>query len=457
MKFFSRKSRHGSTVHRQDGNSYNDYYDAPNVVPNTIEYHLEFGQEMEVEDIFLQESGTLDDETTAYSTYKPGGIPLLTIVDATTHEPITKTVIPKEEPIMQSNVEEETSQVEEDSTIDLPEAQLEVKLSEYENEFKPTASGEVSPDDRTSCTIRTVGFKSAAASAHAAQEIAAKYMSYRQSCETQDVIQTAFSTNDAKIVLHADEKGETIATMSRATDTDVPSASSSPSPIIYEIAVRGNERDITTPVESRETPNSNITPPASNVDVIPATPTVVVGESAAASHKSRKTVWFRRIQKSMPPSSNSTRHTRFSDLYDDGSTIATRTTLRKLIGSKSEVTHDVLTHTKVTTIATPTTFPAPRPSPAPLAILYDDKRNHVAFLRCAPRRSDFDFPIGPRVEQMDESRDPPPTSMRSSDGSMSKSNDSHPELEQTGSTISMYKRKLEELQRKHAEVLKLLQ
>ncbi len=126
--------------------------------------------------------------------------------------------------------------------------------------------------------------------------------------------------------------------------------------------------------------------------------------------------------------------------------------------------------------------------PITLSVLYDDKRNEVAWLRCAPRRRGFDFPIqkeqrdqeekeaaapleSSRVDDPSEERDAHPTVderdvaehgklMRGDDwtrGPTVIDDEDSPEIKTAGSTITTYKRKLADLQRRHEAVIKIIQ
>ncbi|KAG7348745.1 hypothetical protein IV203_011342 [Nitzschia inconspicua] len=213
MRFFNRRKK-------RSPESYYDYYEDHGVVPNTIEYYLEFGEEVEAEDIYWnvprnatfqsredKEEG--DDGSTTVS-FVPGKIPVLAIVDATTNISITSTLFPwnqsnatdvtkttighssssrrtssKYTDNTRSSSEDDTSSSDDEETAvdDFVEPGfLEATLSEYEEK---ALKHQDSMRGKSFCAISTVGFKSAAASAVAAQEFAKQYIRYNKSRDVE--------------------------------------------------------------------------------------------------------------------------------------------------------------------------------------------------------------------------------------------------------------------------------
>ncbi|KAG7375054.1 hypothetical protein IV203_014149 [Nitzschia inconspicua] len=279
MRFFNRRKKHSPE-------SYYDYYEDHGVVPNTIEYYLEFGEEVEAEDIYwdipkdatvenMKEDGEEGDDESTTVSFVPENIPVLTIVDASTNIPITSTLFPWN----QSNAtdvtkttichsssrrtsseytgntrtrcrsEDDSSSDEETAADDVVEPGfLEATLSEYEGK---ALQHQDSMGGKSICAISTVGFKSAAASAAAAQKFASQYIRCKSRDESsvagqeqgeveveaqisreivqndtlslshcKSVIPAPHKKRDgnemySRIILHADKAGETTIKMTR--------------------------------------------------------------------------------------------------------------------------------------------------------------------------------------------------------------------------------------------------
>lgn len=633
MRFFHRRKKISSE-------SYYDYYGDHGVVPNTIEYYLEFGQEVEAEDVYwddpaggISKEEVDDDDGNTTVSYKPGNIPVLTIVDASTNVPISSTPYRHEQPtttfgtnttggysspkLTYSEYTDDTrgitsySEDEDEDDEDVVEpGTLEATLSDYEGKL---LRRQESMGAKSTFTISTVGFKSAAASAAAAQEFASHYIRYKsrdgstvtarnqgevevEKAATLDADELTLTTSPSKsvitaprksnnaakgtrIILHADEAGESTIAMTRTSSfhssivnsksSIVPagcalppaaaaasaafarftfptgsavSAAATSTKCVQDNAVAN------LPSEVPKLPNgTSITKPGAmpsllddDISSLRASNTaisssILTNSRAGGSRNGlgggllRKPAWFRRKR------SDSTRRTRF----DDASTILTRATHQlDNVDEAVDATGDATTHE---TIVPPSQESL---SPAPLAVLYDDKRNEVAWLRCAPRRRSFAFPLAAAntaaatatatilsrteeetkaVENVDvstiakdtvvatataaafspstvpsvdmeesltarggatqdaEERDPPPSDddaavsssaartpnhaaperglsiLGDSTCSDEESDEDSPEIATVGSTITQYKRKLEDLQRRHDAVIKMIQ
>lgn len=647
MRFLNRKKKRSSE-------SYYDYYGEHGVVPNTIEYYLEFGQEVDAEDIYWEDGRKDEDDEDGGSTivsYKAGNIPVLTIVDASTNTPITSMAMSRKQPSAAtsggysssrrsySDYTEDTSrdstaltsfrEDEEEEEVDddvVEPGILETTLSEYEGVLM--MKRQPSMNAKSFCTISTVGFKSAAASAAAAQEFASQYIRVksRDGHENEDdkaagtapaergeveveallddesltispsksVISaprkkdTAGSTlhTHSRIILHADAAGESMVAMSRefsfipdnsvkGTIATQVGCALSPAAIAAVTSFTG----ITAPAAVASlaqtqcaassnhiiTANSNSPDMPSlldgdDVSSVPAASTCNPNDGRTITSKSHgknslrmgsgflKSSWFHRNR------TNTSRQTRVSD----SSTIATRATHQlndkdmELDMVVTERDEEVVQNTddnaegkqveveedEMSVAPTAAAAAAANIGPQPLALLFDDKRNEAAWLRCAPRRRNFDFPLtqdatshfgetvmptsegddvkeektstkikldsesialettNPSLGGMStadvEERDPPPSVLDSSGATTSTLtlsstvdaaaaahtvaperhlsilgvstdddndffNNNTAEIETAGSTVTQYKKKLADLQRRHDAVVQLIQ
>jgi hypothetical protein len=486
MRFFNRRKKNSP-------GRYSNNYGNHGVVPDTIEYYLEFGHEVEAEDIYwdVPDNATIKDEAEGEDgdgnitfSYNRGNIPVLTIVDASTNIPITSTVYHHQQTTKTDETPSENA-TKKDSKVDddiVEPFMLETTLSEYEG---VSLHHQDSMGGKSYCTISTVGFKSVAASVAAAQEFASNYVRYKpreepnvggerngndeageqgihaEEEESQVVVKTDTLTSlnsksiiaaprknpsgtgtlHPRITLHADEAGEQTAAMTRDTffPTNIINPMSTfaattgcsfPSPAVAATAVIKRFKLSGTTVTmacAQDTTGIAMFPrQVANSEKIvdgndnPRFMTSLLDDDLSSFHASntarsngmhsstttntksnigsllRKPSWFRRQR------TNST-HPR--PQFDDSSTIPTR--------APSIADHAV--EEKESTISSIDSPPrdqeecaADGSSPqlkdlvfpeAPLVVLYDDKRNHVAWLRCAPRRRNFEYPFLPATTE----------------------------------------------------------